>query len=216
LDYFIEENELTNKKSGEEKTMTDKKAEESEKKKDVDEIITSHVIYSMTAGAIPVPLVDFVAITAIQIDMIKQVADFHGADYDRDKGKSLASSLTGASLAKIGASAVKSIPGVGTLLGISSQVILAGASTYALGKVFDSHFSENRSLVDFDTESMKKKYKQFMEKGKKITKDLKKKQKTEDVFATIEKLKALKESGAITEKDFERTKKDLLDKIKNQ
>ncbi len=196
--------------------MADKKSENPEKKKDVDDIITSHIVFSMTAGAIPVPLVDFVAITAIQIDLIKQIADFHGADYDRNKGKTLASSLVGTSLAKIGASAAKSIPGVGTLLGISSQVILAGASTYALGKVFDSHFSEKKSLIDFDMDTMKKKYNRFMEKGKKITKDLKKKQKTEDIFSTIEKLKALKESGAITEKDFERTKEDLLDKIKNQ
>jgi uncharacterized protein (DUF697 family) len=196
--------------------MVDKKKVNGEKKNDVDDIITSHIIYSMTAGAIPVPLVDFIAITAIQIDMIKQVADFHGADYDRDKGKSLASSLAGTSLAKIGASAAKSIPGVGTLLGISSQVILAGASTYALGKVFDSHFSENKTLVEFDMDAMKKKYSQFIKKGKKITKDLKKKQKSEDIFSTIEKLKDLKESGAITEKDFEKTKKDLLDKIKEQ
>lgn len=196
--------------------MADNKTEKSETKNDIDKIITSHLIYSMTAGAIPVPVVDFVAITAIQIDMIKQIADFHGADYDKDKGKSLASSLVGTSLAKIGASAAKSIPGIGTLLGISSQVIFAGASTYALGRVFDSHFSESKSLVDFDINSMKNKYKQFMEKGKEISKDLKKKQKTEDIFNTIEKLKALKESGAITEKDFERTKNDLLEKIKNQ
>jgi uncharacterized protein (DUF697 family) len=196
--------------------MADKKTVDAKKKNDVDDIITSHLIYSMTAGAIPVPLVDFIAITAIQIDMIKQIANFHDADYDMDKGKSLASSLVGSSLTKIGASAIKSIPGVGTLLGISSQVVLAGASTYALGKVFDSHFSENKSLVDFDIDTMKKKYSQFMEKGRKITKDLKKKQKAEDVFSTIEKLKGLKESGAITEKDFEQTKKDLLNKIKNQ
>ncbi len=196
--------------------MTVKKTDSKDKKNDVEKIITSHIIFSMTAGAIPLPLLDFVSITAIQIDMIKQIAEYYNADYDRNRGKSLASSLTGASLAKIGASAAKSIPGVGTLLGISSQVILAGASTYALGKVFDSHFSEKKSLVDFDFESMKEKYNRLLEKGKNITKDLKRKQKSEDIFSTIEKLKGLKESGAITEKDFERTKNELLEKIKNQ
>ena len=167
----------------------------------------------MTAGAIPIPLVDFVAISAIQPDMIKQIAEFYSADYDANKGKSLASSLAGTSFAKIGASIIKGIPGVGTAVGISAQILLAGASTYALGKVFESHFSGNNTLNDFNMDTMKKKYNDLLDKGKEFAEGLKSNLGSDDVFETIEKLKKLKDSGVITEDDFEKTKKELLRKI---
>ena len=182
-------------------------------KKSVDEIIKRHVIYSMTAGAIPIPIADFIAISAIQLDMIRQIAEFHSANYDADQGKSLASSIAGTSLAKIGASLVKGIPGIGTAAGISAQIILAGASSYALGKVFDAHFSGSKSLDDFNLDGMKKKYRHMMGKGKEFAKNLKSAMKQDDVFETIEKLKKLKDNGSITKEDFERTKKELLRKV---
>ena len=188
--------------------MTDKS-----EKDNIDSIIKKHVIFSMTAGAIPIPIVDFVSITAIQMDMLKQIAGLHSADFDSNLGKSLASSIVGTSLAKVGASAVKALPGVGTILGISAQVILAGGSTYALAKVFDTHFSSNDSLSNFDIEKMKKKYRELLENGKEFAKNLKDNLKNEDTFETIEKLKKLRDNGAITDKDFEKTKKELLDKI---
>ncbi len=184
-----------------------------DKRTDIESIIKTHVIISMTAGAIPIPLVDFVAITAIQMDMIKQIAEFHSAQFDSNLGKSLASSLIGTSLAKFGASAIKSLPGVGTAIGISSQMILAGGSTHALGRIFDSHFADNSSLSNFNLELMKKKYNELLKVGKDFANDMKKELKKGDIFETIEKLNKLKESGAITEKDFEKTKKDLLAKI---
>ena len=200
--------------------MTEKKIKKSNEKKTKNEtpedIIMNHVIFSMTAGAIPIPLVDFISITAIQVDMLKQLARFHSVDFDTNKGKTLASSLVGTSMAKIGASAVKALPGVGTLIGIGAQVIFAGGSTYALGKVFEQHFSNNKTLADFNTEKMKEKYDDFLKKGKKIAKDLKNDMKKDDIFNTIEKLKKLKDTGAITEKDFEKSKKDLLDKLAEQ
>lgn len=187
------------------------------KNENIDDIIKSHIIFSMTAGAIPLPLVDFVAVTAIQLDMLKQIAIFYKIDYDQNKGKSLASSLIGTSLAKMGASVIKALPGIGTLAGIGAQVILSGTSTYALGKVFKAHFEDNGTLLDFDVKVMKKKYREFFDKGENIVKkyrDEQKVRKKEDVMDTIEKLKGLKDRGAITEKDFERTKEGLLKKIK--
>lgn len=108
-----------------------------EKKKSSDDIISTHVIFAMTAGAIPVPVADIVAVSAIQYDMIRQIAEFHKINYDADKGKTLASSIAGATVSRIGASFLKAIPGVGTVLGIGSQIVMAGGTTYALGKLFD-------------------------------------------------------------------------------
>ena len=40
----------------------------------------------MIAGAIPVPLVDIAAVTAIQLDLIKELADHYDVDYSRERG----------------------------------------------------------------------------------------------------------------------------------
>lgn len=184
-----------------------------EKEKSIDDIISNHVLFAMTAGAIPVPVADIVAVSAIQYDMIKQIAEFRGVNYDDNKGKTLASSIAGATVSRIGASALKAIPGVGTLLGIGSQVIMAGATTYALGRLFDSHFSGGKGLDNINLDTAKKQYNELLAKGKEYAKDLKKTFSKEDVFQTIEKLKQLKESGAITEDEFIKTKEKLLSKI---
>jgi uncharacterized protein (DUF697 family) len=178
-----------------------------------EKIITNHIIYSMTAGAIPLPLVDVTAVTVIQLDMIKQLANHYGAQYDQDSGKSLVSSLVGATLARMGASAVKAIPGVGTVIGISTQVLLSGASTYALGKIFDGHFSKRGSIFDLDVNDVKSKYEELLQKGKDVVQGLRKEKKDEDIPATIAKLKELKDAGAITDAEFEATKKKLLEKM---
>jgi uncharacterized protein (DUF697 family) len=187
--------------------------ESNQKSNTIDSIIKSHIIYSMTAAMIPVPLVDISAVTVIQLDMIKQIASAHGAQYDQDAGKSFVSSLAGATLARLGASAVKAIPGVGTLVGISAQVALSGASTYALGKIFDAHFSNKGSIFDINAERLKAKYEELLEKGKEVVRGLADEKKAEDIPATIAKLKELRDSGAISEEDFERTKNKLLDKM---
>lgn len=182
-------------------------------KKSAEDIISNHVIFAMTAGAIPVPVADIVAVSAIQYDMIRQIAEFYNINYDSNKGKTLASSLAGATVSRIGASALKAIPGVGTLLGIGSQIVMAGAATYALGKLFDSHFSGGKSLDNVNLDSVKEQYKDLLSKGKEYAKDLKKSFSKDDVFQTIEKLNQLKENGAITEEEFLRTKEKLLSKI---
>ena len=184
-----------------------------EKRKSSEDIISNHIIFAMTAGAIPVPVADVVAVSAIQYDMIQQLAGYYKIEYDSDKGKTLASSLAGATFSRVGASAFKAIPGVGTLLGIGSQMVMAGATTYALGKIFESHFSKGKGLESLNLESVRSQYKDLLGRGRDYAKELKKTFNREDVFETIEKLKQLKESGAITEDEFFETKERLLKKI---
>ncbi len=182
--------------------------------KTVDDIIKTHVIYAMTAGAIPVPVADFVAVSAIQYDLIQKVAEFHKVDYDSNKGKTLATSIAGASVSRLGASLVKALPGVGTVLGIASQVIISGATTYALGKLFDRHFAGNGTLDNLNTDSVKAEFREYVEKGKQYAKDLKKSFSKDDVLSTVEKLGELKDSGAISEAEYESLKEKLLKKSK--
>ena len=84
---------------------------------------------------VPIPLIDIAAVTAVQIDMLRQIATVYGANYDASKGKAFASALAGSTFARIGASVVKALPGIGTVVGGVSMSVLSGASTYAVGTV---------------------------------------------------------------------------------
>ena len=142
-----------------------------EKFEHANEIIKSHVLYSMGAGLVPIFALDIIAVTGIQMDMLRQLSSLYEIPYSKNSGKSFVSALTGSSLARIGASAVKAIPGIGTIFGGISMAAMSGASTYAVGHVFLSHFSSGGDFSNFDPFEAKGQYKYEMEKGKEMAPD---------------------------------------------
>jgi uncharacterized protein (DUF697 family) len=193
----------------------------------------------MGAGIIPFPVVDVFAVSAAQLDMIRQLCRVYDVDFAETQGKAIVSSLTTATLARVGAgSLAKLIPVVGSLVGGITNSALAGASTFALGEVFKAHFETGGTILDFDTDRLKKMYKEKFEKGKRVAEEMrhqqeKKKQAMEDVAkemdivepvpmektnkdSAINKLKELgelKATGIINDEEFERMKKSILDEF---
>ena len=188
----------------------------------VDSVIRTHMLWSMGAGIIPVPIVDFLAVGAIQIDMVRQISRAYDIDYKESEGKTLISALTGASLARLGASAVKSIPGVGSIIGGASTAILSGASTYAIGEVFKKHFTTGGTFLDFDLASLKKFYDEKFEKGKTEAKQMHKEEKQkkadkepppsvrEDIVERLKELDQLRKAEVITQEEFLNLKAKLI------
>jgi uncharacterized protein (DUF697 family) len=143
-----------------------------------DTIIRNHVIWSMGAGLIPILVADIFAVSALQLDMIRQMCRVYGVDFSETQGKAIVTSLTSSTLARITAgSIIKLIPGVGSLLGGVTVSAFAGASTYALGEVFKKHFETGGTILDFDPDRLSKLYKEKFEKGKKVAEQLHKEQK---------------------------------------
>lgn len=191
-------------------------------------IIKNHMIWSMGAGFIPVPIADFFAVSAIQLDMIRQISKIYEINFKESEGKAVITALTGTGLARIGARAVKFIPGVGSVLGGVTMAVLSGASTYALGEVFKKHFETGGTFLDFDPSRLKKYYDEKFEKGKQMAKDIEKKKKNSqsdppgpdsdetnadqpDVINRLKELNELKKQGVITDKEFKDLKKKLID-----
>ena len=198
--------------------------------KHADTVIRNHVIWSMGAGFIPVIIADVLAISALQLDMIRQLCRVYDIDFSETQGKAIVTSLTSSSLARIAArGVVKLIPGVGSVLGGVTLSIFAGASTYALGEVFKKHFETGGTILDFDSDRLKNLYKEKFEKGKKVAEEWRKQQQQKEVLpeeplATtasnkdevlhhIKELADLKASGTITEVEFEQMKKKLIDQF---
>lgn len=201
--------------------------------------IRNHVIWSMGAGFIPVPIADFVAVAAIQLDMVRTLSGIYGVNFKETEGKALVTSITGSGLSRLGANAlVKLIPGFGSMLGGISMSVISGASTYALGQVFKKHFSVGGTFLDFDTERFQRYYNEQFEKGKDIAEEIQKEkdekgavqeeanpeqnsdQKTiaddEDslIIKKLKELAELKELGVIDDKEFATMKKRLIDRNK--
>lgn len=170
------------KKAGSNMSKKDKKDNKKDKyeqkqSQSADMVIRNHVMWSMGAGFIPVPIADFFAVSAVQLDMVRQLCKLYDIDYKETEGKALITTLTGASLARLGAQAViKLLPGVGTLIGGATLAVFSGASTYALGEVFKRHFETGGTFLDFDPARLKKYYQEKFEKGKKVAKNLRKEQ----------------------------------------
>jgi len=209
----------------------------------------------MGAGLIPFLIADIFAVSALQLDMIRQLCRAYDQDFSETQGKAIVTSLTSSTLARLGArSLIKLIPGVGSIIGGMTVSIFAGASTYALGEVFKSHFDSGGTILDFDPDRLRKYYQEKFEKGKKVATDLKKDKKAqkeakeyapeevasdetksapkaapkssapkseektpeekargEVILSKLKELFELKDKGAITEEEFEKIKKEIID-----
>ncbi len=194
-------------------------------------IIQRHVIFAMSAGFIPLPIFDIIAVTAVQLDMIKQLCKVYGQDYSETSGKAFVGTLTGTTLARIAARGVgsifKVIPVIGSALGGATVAAFSGATTYAIGQVVARHFDSGGSILDFDSSDLKDFYEEQVEKGKEMVEEWQTtidetledvKTSTEDIFeneleAKLTKLEALKEAGLVTETEYKRIKARIM---KNQ
>lgn len=185
----------------------------SDKSSTADGLIKEHVVWSVGAGLVPVPIVDFVAVTAIQVDLIRQLCTLHGVSYDEGTGKVWVGALTGGALARIGASAIKAIPGVGSLLGGLSMSVASGASTYAVGQVVKKHLAAGGSMSNLNVEDAKRDYESELENGKRVAKEASEKKSSKDAFEKLAKLGELKDKGVITQAEFDAKKKELLSQL---
>lgn len=181
-------------------------------------IIREHVIWSCAAGAVPVPLVDLAAVTAIQLDMLKQLSAEFDVPYSEEQGKSWLTALSGSLVARIGGNMLKMIPGVGSILGGVSMSIMSGASTYAVGQVAVNHFERRGTFNDLDIEQAKTEFKDAYEEGKAFAKTAKTEQPAvtpddADPMASLERLGALREKGVLSEEEFAAKKAELLTRI---
>ena len=200
--------------------------ENTERDKHADTIIRNHIIWSMGAGLIPVPIVDFFAVSGVQLDMIRQLCKVYEQDFKESEGKAIITSLTGSGLARMGAKAmIKLIPGIGSVIGGVTMAVLAGASTFALGEVFKKHFETGGTFLDFDAKRIKKMYNEKFEKGKKVAEQLHKEQAKKHPPAEpvvenksagklaekLRELSELKKEGLISDDEYNAMKKKLID-----
>ena len=199
-------------------------AAKSERSKHADTIIRNHMVWSMGAGLIPVPIADFFAVSAIQLDMVRQLCKLYEVDFKENEMKAVITALTTSGFAKAGARiAIKLIPGIGSVLGGVTMAALSGASSFAVGEVFKKHFETGGTILDFDIERLKKVYNEKFEKGKKMAEEIQKeeekkkeafrmaKEQPKDLVSKLQELAALKREGLISDDEYAAMKKKIIE-----
>ncbi len=132
-------------------------------------IVKSYLGWTAGAGMIPFPIVDMALITGIQIKMVSDLATLYEVPFSRNAVKTILAGLVGSlvpgGLTRLASSWVKSIPGVGSVVGMAALPTFATASTYAVGKVFIKHFESGGNLMSFNTSAMRQHFKKEYEAG---------------------------------------------------
>jgi uncharacterized protein (DUF697 family) len=144
-----------------------------------DTAIKKHVMWAMGVGLVPVPLVDIAGVGAVQMAMISDICKIFGVSFSQERTRSIVASLLGAflplSVATTASSLLKFVPLLGTTVGVLTMPLAAGASTYAVGKVFVQHFEAGGTILTLDPKAVRDYFATEFEHGKKFVADLKKK-----------------------------------------
>ncbi|AFL68055.1 YcjF family protein [Sulfurospirillum barnesii] len=146
-----------------------------ERKQKTDEIVKRHVYGAMGVGLVPIPLIDFIGVTSVQVDMLSTLAQYYGVTFKKEMAKNLIGSLVGGAVpAGLGmpiASILKGIPLVGQTVGALGMSMVAGASTYAVGRVFVQHFESGGTFLSFDPGAVREYFKEEFNIGKTVAKE---------------------------------------------
>lgn len=143
-----------------------------------DAIVKDYVVYSMGTGFVPIPIVDFVSLIGLQVKMVHSLSKLYDVPFSEKRVRSILYSILGGAIPTIGtgllSSVVKFIPIIGQTAGGVSMATLAGASTYAIGKIFIKHFENDGNLEDLDVDNAKEDLKNNIDEAKSKTKTVRK------------------------------------------
>jgi uncharacterized protein (DUF697 family) len=141
------------------------------KEDEANRIIRQNVLWAAGGGVIPFPLVDMIAITVVNVKMLKELSVVYEVPFREDQVKNiLASLLAGMGAPTLGmaltVSLVKAVPIVGVLSAFVAVPGLAAAFTYAVGKIFVQHFASGGTFLDFDPKKVREHFAREFEEGK--------------------------------------------------
>jgi uncharacterized protein (DUF697 family) len=145
---------------------------------DVNRLLRYHVWTAMGVGLIPFPITDLLALTGVQLNLLRKLAQVYHVPFRKDLARSIIASLAGgvipvAASPGIVASIAKTIPVLGQTVGVVTMPMIAGATTYALGKVFIQHFASGGTFLTFDPARVKAYYAEMLQEGHAVAADVK-------------------------------------------
>ncbi|MDR0896795.1 MAG: YcjF family protein [Oscillospiraceae bacterium] len=130
----------------------------------VEEIIRRNAYGATALGIVPIQGVDFIGVTALQINLVRQLCKLYDVPFKEGMARKIITSVVGGAVPAVLASPVSSfvrkIPLIGLPLCIATSPALNGWSTYAVGKMFAKHFVSGGNFETINLTTMKRDFKQ--------------------------------------------------------
>jgi uncharacterized protein (DUF697 family) len=131
-------------------------------------------------GLVPLPFLNLAGITALQLRMLQVLSEMYDVPFSKDLGKKIIGALLGSvapasasgivgRAATLFASSMQGVRMVGGIVGRTTMPVFAGASTYALGKVFIQHFESGGTFLDFEPAKVRAYFKQQFTRGRDLS-----------------------------------------------
>ena len=136
-------------------------------------IVKRYMVWAAGAALVPLPIVDMIAIAGVELKMLAEISKVYQIPFEKSRVQAVVGSLIGYvlphafSVGLIGG-ILKTIPGVGFLVGVPSFAIFAAAYTWALGRVFITHFESGGTFLNFDAEAVKEHFRAHFADGQKM------------------------------------------------
>ena len=131
-----------------------------------DESIKRHMLAGGVAGVLPIPWLGFASLAAVQLNMLRHLANIYDVDFSKEIARSAIAALVGSDLSLgVSLGLAKLVPGPTAVVGAVSGSLLGVASTFALGKVFVQHFESGNTFLTFDPEKVRAHYEQLYKTG---------------------------------------------------
>jgi uncharacterized protein (DUF697 family) len=145
----------------------------SEKQQQSLKIVKRAMWWSMGAGLVPLPILDLVAVSGVQLKMLCDLSKIYDLPFQKSRVSAVVGSLVGfvvphaVSYGLIG-SLAKAIPWGGVIAVAPSMALFSGACSWALGNVFIQHFESGGTFLDFNPDAVKEYFRAQFEEGKKV------------------------------------------------
>jgi uncharacterized protein (DUF697 family) len=119
---------------------------------DADSLIKRYALYGTATGLIPTFGLDVAALTAVQVKMIKDLADIYGYDVNDQMVRMTITtgitSLSGRLVTSLLTSLTKAISPLKFLIGGATQAALSGFMTAEIGKIYQARLSSGQNPAD--------------------------------------------------------------------
>ena len=143
----------------------------SSREQEAKRIVKNSELWAMGVGAVPIPVVDLIGLTAVQVNMLSQLSRHYGVPFTDNTVKAAVAAILGGfvptRLAWGGArSLLKAVPVVGPLAAALAMPSFAVASTRVVGLLFVRHFESGGTLLDFDSRAFRLELRRELEKDR--------------------------------------------------
>lgn len=125
----------------------------------VEKAIRDSVYAAMGIGIVPFPLFNVAAVTASNLVLVKKLSELYGVEFKEGVARKLITATVGAGAGTLASPLIESVVGLVPVIGwplvIATKPALNGMTTYAVGRMFVTHFERGGSFMGANVSSMK-------------------------------------------------------------